>query len=112
MLLIESEMRFMKQQMLYGRQLMFDEFTNDIIEESIKYWKAMDDVPEHIKEFILNTTSSRVIYDSNTKQYHCSKCLKVLDEHYYCNNCSKQCRIPVSNNSKYVIHTHIEDIKE
>lgn len=102
----------MNQQMLYGRQLMFDEFTNDIIEESIKYWKAMDDVPEHIKEFILNTTSSRVIYDSNTKQYHCSKCLKVLDEHYYCNNCSKQCRIPVSNNSKYVIHTHIEDIKE
>ena len=69
-------MRFMNQQMLYGRQLMFDEFTNDIIEESIKYWKVMDDVPEHIKEFILNTTSSRVIYDSNTKQYHCSKCLK------------------------------------
>ena len=102
----------MDQHILFGRQLMFDEFTNDIIEEPIKYWKTMDDVPEHIKEFILNTTSSRVIYDSNTKQYHCPKCLKVLDEHYYCNNCSKQCRKPVSNDSKYVIHTSINSIKD
>ena len=102
----------MDRHILFGRQLMFDEFTNDIIEEPIKYWKTMDDVPEHIKEFILNTTSSRVIYDSNTKQYHCPKCLKVLDEHYYCNNCSKQCRKPVSNDSKYVIHTSINSIKD
>lgn len=109
---MESEMNFMNQQMLYGRQLMFDELTNHIVEEPIKYWKTMEDVPEHIKEFILNTSSSRVIYDSNTKKYHCSQCLKVLNNQYYCRKCSKQCRIPVSNNSKYVIHTNIEDIKE
>ena len=102
----------MNQHVLFGRQLMFDEFTNDVVEEPIRYWKTMSDVPEYIKEFILNTTSSRVIYDSTTKQYHCSKCLKVLGEHYYCNNCSKQCRRPVNDNSKYIIHSNIKDIKE
>ena len=102
----------MNQQVLYGRQLMFDEFTNNIVEEPLKYWKTMDNVPKHIKDFILNTISSRIIYDSNTKKYHCSKCLKCLDSQYYCSNCAKQCRIAVSNNSKYVIHINIEDIKE
>lgn len=102
----------MHQHMLFGRQLMFDELTNDIVEEPIRYWKTMDDVPEYIKSFILDTVSTRVIYDSSTKQYHCSKCLKLLDEHYYCNNCSKQCRKAISNNSKYVIHTKIKDIKD
>ena len=102
----------MHQHMLFGRQLMFDELTNDIVEEPIRYWKTMDDVPEYIKSFILDTVSTRVIYDSSTKQYHCSKCLKLLDEHYYCNNCSKQCRKTISNNSKYVIHTKIKDIKD
>jgi len=102
----------MKQDILLKRQLMFDEFTNNIVEEPIKHWMNMDDVPKHIKKFILNTTSTRVIYDSDTKKYHCSKCLNVLDEHYYCNNCSKQCRKVTSNNSKYVINTSINSIKD
>lgn len=102
----------MIQNKLYGRQLAFDILTNSIVEEPIRYWKKMDDVPEHIKDFILNTNSSRVIYDSTTKQYHCSKCLHYLDNQFYCSNCSKQCKRPINNNSKYIIHSNITDIKE
>lgn len=102
----------MIQNKLYGRQLAFDILTNSIVEEPIRYWKKMDDVPEHIKDFILNTNSSRVIYDSTTKQYHCSKCLHHLDNQFYCSNCSKQCKRPINNNLKYIIHSNITDIKE
>lgn len=102
----------MNQHTLSGRQLMFDECTNNIIEKPLNYWKTVDEIPKYIKEFILNTASSRVIYDVNTKQYYCSKCLKKLDDQYYCTNCSKQCIIPISNNSKYVIQTNITTIKE
>lgn len=102
----------MHKHMSIGIQLMFDEFTNDIVEEPIKHWKTVDDVPEYIKSYILNIVSTRVIYDSSTKQYHCSKCLKLLDEDYYCNNCYKQCKKPNSIDSKYVIHTSINNIED
>lgn len=102
----------MNQNKSCAKQLMFDELTNSIVEESIRYWKTMDDVPEHIKDFILNTSGSRVIYDSNTNQYYCSKCLKHLNKQFYCSNCSKQCKIPSDDNSKYIIHSSIENIKE
>ena len=102
----------MEQNISFERQLVFDEFTNNIVEEPINYWKTIDDVPKYIKDFIINTVSSRVIYDTNTKQYYCSKCLKKLDNQYYCSNCSKQRIIPVLNDSKYVICTNVENIKE
>lgn len=91
--------------------MMFDE-DNNIVEEPIRYWKSIDEVPENIKKFILDTVCSRTIYDVSTKQYYCSKCLKALDNNYYCSNCNMQCRIPISNKSKYVIYTNINDIKE
>ena len=90
---------------------MFDK-DNNIVEEPIRYWKSIDEVPENIKKFILDTVCSRTIYDVSTKQYYCSKCLKALDNNYYCSNCNMQCRIPISNKSKYVIYTSINDIKE
>lgn len=90
---------------------MFDK-DNNIVEEPIRYWKSIDEVSENIKKFILDTVSSRTIYDVSTKQYYCSKCLKALDNNYYCSNCNMQCRIPISNKSKYVIYTNINDIKE
>lgn len=90
---------------------MFDK-DNNIVEEPIRYWKSIDEVPENIKKFILDTVCSRIIYDVSTKQYYCSKCLKALDNNYYCSNCNMQCRIPISNKSKYVIYTNINDIKE
>lgn len=90
---------------------MFDK-DNNIVEEPIRYWKSIDEVPENIKKFILGTVCSRTIYDVSTKQYYCSKCLKALDNNYYCSNCNMQCRIPISNKSKYVIYTNINDIKE
>ena len=90
---------------------MFDK-DNNIVEEPIRYWKSIDEVPENIKKFILDTVCSRTIYDASTKQYYCSKCLKALDNNYYCSNCNMQCRIPISNKSKYVIYTNINDIKE
>lgn len=90
---------------------MFDK-DNNIVEEPIRYWKSIDEVPENIKKFILDTVCSRTIYDVSTKQYYCSKCLKALDNNYYCSNCNMQCRIPISNKSKYVIYTNINDIKE
>ena len=90
---------------------MFDK-DNNIVEEPIRYWKSIDEVPENIKKFILDTVCSKTIYDVSTKQYYCSKCLKALDNNYYCSNCNMQCRIPISNKSKYVIYTNINDIKE
>ncbi len=94
-----------------NKQMMFDK-DNNIVEEPIRYWKSIDEVPENIKKFILDTVCSRIIYDVSTKQYYCSKCLKALDNNYYCSNCNMQCRIPISNKSKYVIYTNINDIKE
>ncbi len=94
-----------------NKQMMFDK-DNNIVEEPIRYWKSIDEVPENIKKFILGTVCSRTIYDVSTKQYYCSKCLKALDNNYYCSNCNMQCRIPISNKSKYVIYTNINDIKE
>ena len=94
-----------------NKQMMFDK-DNNIVEEPIRYWKSIDEVPENIKKFILDTVCSRTIYDVSTKQYYCSKCLKALDNNYYCSNCNMQCRIPISNKSKYVIYTNINDIKE
>ena len=94
-----------------NKQMMFDK-DNNIVEELIRYWKSIDEVPENIKKFILDTVCSRTIYDVSTKQYYCSKCLKALDNNYYCSNCNMQCRIPISNKSKYVIYTNINDIKE
>lgn len=94
-----------------NKQMMFNK-GNNIVEKSIRYWKSMDDVPRNIKKFILGIVSSRVIYDSNTKQYYCSKCLKVLDNNYYCSNCDIQRRNPILNKSKYVIHTDFNCIKE
>ena len=94
-----------------NKQMMFDK-DNNIVEEPIRYWKSIDEVPENIKKFILDTVCSKTIYDVSTKQYYCSKCLKALDNNYYCSNCNMQCRIPISNKSKYVIYTNINDIKE
>lgn len=94
-----------------NKQMMFDK-DNNIVEEPIRYWKSIDEVPENIKKFILDTVCSRTIYNVSTKQYYCSKCLKALDNNYYCSNCNMQCRIPISNKSKYVIYTNINDIKE
>lgn len=94
------------------KQLMFDDATNKIIEEPIKYWKNFKEVPAHIKNFIISTANSRVIYDSTTKQYHCSKCLGILDSNYYCSNCAKQLIIPKSNDSKYIINTCINNIRK
>lgn len=94
------------------KQLMFDDINNEIVEEPIKYWKNYEEVPEHIKNFIISTISSRIIYDIETKQYHCSKCLNKLDNKYYCSNCAKQLIIPKPSNSKYVIATSIKDIKK
>lgn len=95
-----------------NKQLVFDYNTNEIIEEQIKYWKTYEEVPEHIKKSILSTSASRVIYDSTTNKYHCSKCLKLLDDKFYCTNCSNQCVTPSSNDSKYVINTSIKNIRE
>ena len=68
-----------------NKQMMFDK-DNNIVEEPIRYWKSIDEVSENIKKFILDTVSSRTIYDVSTKQYYCSKCLKALDNNYYCSN--------------------------
>lgn len=101
----------MGSQIVCERQLMFDDVTNEIVEEPIQHWKTMDEVPKKIKDFILNIIFSRVIVDSNTRHYHCPKCLKILDDQYYCSNCSKQYLVPVSNDSKYVICMNMENIK-
>lgn len=94
-----------------NKQMMLDK-DNNIVEEPIRHWRSIDEVPTNIKKFILDTVNSRVIYDASTKQYYCSKCLKILDNNYYCSNCNMQCKISILNKSKYVIDTSINDIKE
>jgi len=92
------------------RQLMFSDDMNVIVEEPINFWKNMNDVPEYIKNFIISTSGMRVIYDSSTKGYYCSKCLKLLDDNYYCSNCSLKYK-KFSLESKYVIRTSIDKIR-
>lgn len=83
-------------------QLLFDEKFDKIVEEPINYWKNINDVPLDIINYIKLTNESRVVYNFETKEYHCSKCLKKLDNNY-CSWCLKQYEISESPNSKYII---------
>lgn len=91
-------------------QLMFNFDNDDIEDEPILYWQGLTDVPSEIKEYIMEISDSRVMYDKKTNKYHCPKCLTELKDRY-CSNCSKEYKISTSN-SKYILDVNIEDIKK
>ena len=64
-----------------------DNLTNIIEDDSLFYWKTIDDIPYKVKLFINNISSKIGIYDEHNNKYYCSKCLNQLDERFHCNNC-------------------------
>lgn len=91
-------------------QLKFNDSFDDFI-ESIDYWKSVDEIPSKIKDFITTTSDSRIIYDENSNKYHCSKCLKELDENKVCESCNKVYKIDDYGNKK-IINCVIKDIRD
>ena len=64
-----------------------DNLTNIIEDDSLFYWKTIDEIPYKVKLFINNISSKIGIYDDHNNKYYCSKCLNQLDERFHCNNC-------------------------
>ena len=85
-------------------QLIFNDEFNDLIEEPISYWKTSDDIPQNIKDFIIETSNSISIFDEKNNKYYCPKCIKEITEQNKCLECSR--KFTFNNKLK------IEDIKE
>ena len=45
--------------------LRFNDEFDDLIEEPISYWKTSDDIPQNIKDFIIETSNSISIFDDS-----------------------------------------------
>ena len=84
--------------------LMFNDEFNDLIEEPISYWKTSDDIPQNIKDFIIEKSNSIPIFDEKNNKYYCPKCIKEITEQNKCLECSR--KFTFNNKLK------IEDIKE
>lgn len=87
-------------------QLKFDNNFCNLIRD-ITYWRNQDDIPDHIKKFIINTSNMRVIYEKSTGKYYCGKCTEELDSNNYCKKCDIR-------HKKYTIddvENHCIDIK-
>lgn len=67
-------------------QLRFDKGFSKLTRD-IPYWKTEEDIPSKIKDFIIYNSNKRVIYESSTKKFYCSKCLEELDSNNYCKKC-------------------------
>lgn len=102
----------MENENLLECQLTFDYSTGSIVDDDIDCWITMEEVPKYIKDWILDTSMSRVIRDSDTKEYYCCKCLGKLDEYNCCSKCFKQFEIPSLDESKYIIDTSVRNIKD
>lgn len=53
----------------------------------IPHWENHEDIPKNIKDFIMMTSNSRVIYEESTNFFYCAKCMNKLDNHNYCSIC-------------------------
>ena len=69
-------------------QLAFDNDFNNIVDEIPNYWKSIDDVPSKIINFIDNCINKQPLYESIEDKCFCKKCLKRLDNSYYCKSCN------------------------
>lgn len=67
--------------------LRFNDKFDDIIEEPTSYWKTIEEVPEHIIEFI-NKTSDSIPLENNNKKY-CPICNEEITKEYKCPKCLK-----------------------
>ena len=71
-------------------QLIFNDSFDDLIEEPISYWKTSDDIPQNIKDFIIETSDLISIFDENNNKYYCPKCTKELTKQNTCPECSRK----------------------
>lgn len=111
-------------------QLQYNKQFTDIIED-IPTWKIKDDIPNNIKDFIISTSDSKVIYETGTGHLYCAKCVCQLDDNNYCKSCGRKHQVnnlkygsnrdiievfKVSSNTKYQLnhtnHYYVFDIKD
>lgn len=69
--------------------LKFNDKFDGLIEEPISYWKTVDDIPQNIKNFIIETSDSLPIFDKKNNKYYCPKCIKEINEQNKCTECSR-----------------------
>ncbi len=86
--------------------LRFNDKFDDLIEEPASYWKTPDDIPQNIKDFIIETSNSISIFDENNNKYYCPKCIKEITDQNECPECSRKFKL--KEKDKLVI----ENIKE
>lgn len=79
-----------------------------MIEEPISYWKKTEDIPQNIKNFIIENSDSIPLYDEKNNKYYCPKCIEELTEHNKCPKCSKRFLIT----DKYNSRINIKDISK
>ena len=99
--------------------LRFNDEFDDLIEEPISYWKTSDDIPQNIKDFIIETSNSISIFDEKNNKYYCPKCIKEVTEQNKCPECSRQFtlndKISIENikeirNCKSYVYYYVFDI--
>lgn len=70
-------------------QLMFNhEF--DAITREIPHWEKEEDIPQPIRNFIIEISNKRVIYEKSTKKFYCGTCLAELENQNYCKKCDRK----------------------
>lgn len=84
--------------------LKFNDKFDGFIEEPISYWKTNLDIPYKIKNFIVETSNSLLIFDEENK-YYCPKCLKEVTSQNKCPNCSREFTL-----NRYLSIKNIKDI--
>ena len=88
--------------------LKFNDEFNSVIEEPISCWKKTEDIPQNIKNFIIENSDSIPLYDEKNNKYYCPKCIEELTEYNKCPKCSKRFLIT----DKYNSRINIEDINK
>ena len=67
------------------RQMKFNDDFNDVIEDIDLI--TDDTIPFFLRDFIINKSDNRIIYDESRNKYYCPNCFHELDKKYICSNC-------------------------
>ncbi len=99
--------------MLKYKQLIFDN-NFDIVNEPMKIWTNINEIPKNIINFINKEISNIVInykkyfyYNDVDNNFYCSSCFNKLDSNNYCKYCNKKYNIT----NKHIVNTsNIENV--
>ncbi len=83
-------------------QLKLADNYQEIIED-IPYFKTKEELPKEIIAWIKSKSNQFMIYQYKEKKYYCAKCLKPLDNEFFCANCQIKHDVSFLDLAKYDI---------